>query len=173
LRVEVRPGELTTTSGYSAPRSEVYGPLEPFNVDRWYEWSLLIPEGFTFATDATWLSLTQWKGQRGGPPPIALEVKQNWLRLGGARANAGLVTKQNLGRLTPGVWTRLQVGIRHATDGWVQVFRDGIEVLPRTPLATVDVIGGQPDPVYVKQGIYRDDRWTCPHTIYYGPLTIR
>lgn len=189
LRAELRPGEVfVETSGYRAPRAEVYArhavpgstppaqwPDPPGSV-RWYDWALLIPAGFVFTPDADpWFVATQFKGHLGGGPPVNIEIKRQNLRLGGTRTNAGLIPGDgNLGAIRPGSWTRLTVGIRYATDqsGWVQVYRDGLEVLPRTPVATLDVVNGQPDPCYLKQGIYRDDAWTVPHTLYYGPVTV-
>jgi hypothetical protein len=187
LRVEVRPGELTDTGGYRAARSEVYArhavpgstPSErwpdPPGSTRWYEWSLLVPTGHVFATDARWLTVIQFKGYRGGSPPLAIEIKRKNLRLGGARTNAGVIPNDgNLGPIKPGSWTRLRVGIGYATDqsGWVEVWRDGKPVLQQTNVATLDLINGQPDPCYLKQGIYRDSRWDVPHVIYFGPVTI-
>lgn len=186
LRVDLRPGDAYDTGGYVAARCEVYGRIptpttipasdwpDPVGSVRWYGWSLFVPVGFPFATDASWLVCTQWKGLHGGSPPIAVEIKRNALRLGGARTNAGLIPGDGaLGPITPGTWTRLAVGLRLSAgaDGWVQAFRDGHEVLPRTAVATMDLIGGQPDPVYVKQGIYRQNP-TLDQTLYFGPLLI-
>jgi hypothetical protein len=56
--------------------------------------------------------------------------------------------------------------------GWIQVFRDGRLQVARTPLATMDVVGDQPDPVYLKQGIYRTSLWTVTHVLYFGPISV-
>jgi hypothetical protein len=107
---------------------------------------------------------------------VALEVKRDSLRLGGARANSGLIPADGIiGPLARGSWTRLEVGIALSPDpdsGWVEVWRDGELALPRTHVATMDLIGGRPDPIYLKQGIYRDSRWTTTHVLYFGPVKI-
>jgi hypothetical protein len=187
MRVELRPADRTDTSGYLAPRAEVFGraatPMsqsadrwpDPVNAIRWYAFSLYVPSDFTFATDAKWLTLTQWKGLRGGSPPIALEVKRGNLRLGGARANAGLLPVTDLGPIIKGRWTRLVVGMRLsniATQGWVTAYRDGTLRVPQTSVATMDTINNLPDPVYLKQGIYRDDTWTVTHVLDFGPVKV-
>ncbi|NHC13446.1 heparin lyase I family protein [Motilibacter deserti] len=203
LRVELRPfesapgkvdGDVTNTGGHIANRSEVFGRVptgslggtpasewpDPVGAERWYAFNLFVPSDFQTATDTTWLTLMQWKGLYGGSPPVALEVKRGNLRLGGARTNQGLVPNDgNLGPLAKGTWTRLVVGMRLSSDakrGWVQVYRDGKQALPRVALATMDnykgVGDGAVDPIYVKQGIYRDLKWNTTHVLYFGPLAV-
>ena len=189
LRFEVQPGDLYNSSGQLAPRAEVMGRTpasfsgtpagqwpDPPGAVRWYGFRLFVPADFITAIDTTWLTFTQWKGYRGGSPPIALEIKRDGLRLGGARTNAGLIPRDgNLGKIRRGTWTRLVVGLHLSpspSEGWVEVWRDGELRLPRTAVATMDLIDGQPDPVYLKQGIYRDTRWTCTHVLYFSPVTI-
>ena len=123
LRFELRPGDTFESSGYQASRVEVYGrhaasnaaPPEqwpdPVGSVRWYSFQLFVPADFVTATDTRWLTFMQWKGQQGGSPPIALEIKRDGLRLGGTRTNAGLIPDGGaLGALTKGAWTHLVVG---------------------------------------------------------------
>ena len=146
------------------------------NSTRWYHISVLFPEGFQTATDTKWFTFTQWKGERGGSPPIALEVKRDRLRLGGTRTNAGLVPGGgDLGPLRPGRWTDITVGMRLSPDpqsGWVEVWLDDQVALPRTAVATMDLVGGTVDPIYLKQGIYRDSQWQCTHVLYLADARI-
>ena len=188
LRYELRAGDVYTSSGYAANRAEVYGRIatpaatpaaqwvDPVGSERWYTFALYIPSDFLTTSDTKWLTFTQWKGLRGGSPPIALEIKRDHLRLGGARSNAGLIPGNgDLGPLSIGAWTTLTVGMSLSTDdesGWVEVWRDGALALPRVSVATMDVIGGQPDPIYLKQGIYRDSSWTCTHVMFMGPVQV-
>lgn len=188
-----RDGDVTITSGYAANRAEVYGRYpanaattpaaawpDPVGSVRWYTFAFMVPVGFTFATDTKWTDITQWKGFQGGTPPVAIEIKRDALRLGGARTNAGLVPGDGyLGKLIPGQWTSLTVGLSFSTDptlGWVDVFRDGVELLPRTALATMDTVttptGIQPDPTYLKQGIYRATNWKTDAVMYFGPISV-
>jgi hypothetical protein len=188
LRFELRPGELYTGDGHATSRAEVYGRIpsdrttpasgwqDPPGSERWYDFRVFFPSSFPVATDTRWLTFTQWKGLRGGVPPISLEVKRSGLRVGGSRTNAGkLPSSGAIGPLTPGRWTRLTVGIRWSTTaatGWVQVYRDGALAMPKTHVATMDVVGGTADPVYTKQGLYRSSVWTSTHKLYFAPLTV-
>nr|WP_231134371.1 heparin lyase I family protein [Motilibacter deserti] len=204
MRVELRPyestagrqdGDVTDTGGYLANRAEVYGrtPLtpmsttpaeqwpDPVGAERWYTFSLYVPADFQAATDATWLTLTQWKGFRGSSPPLALEIKRNNLRLGGARTNSLKIPNDgNLGAIARGSWTELTVGMRLSTDpmvGWVEVRRDGKPALARTNVATMDTYTAadgsvRPDPLYLKQGIYRANTWPVTHVLYFGPVVV-
>jgi hypothetical protein len=203
MRVELKPyestsgardGDVTVTSGYAANRAEVYGRYpdtpatgtpasdwpDPVGSERWYSFALLVPVGFQFATDSNWIVLTQWKGLRGGSPPVALEIKRGALRLDGTRTSGRLVPNNgNLGKIVPGRWTRLTVGLKLSPDpaqGWVNVYRDGVEVVPRTTLATMDTTktaaGPVPDPIYLKQGIYRARSWKTDATLYFGPMVV-
>ena len=189
MRSEVRPGEtFTGGDGHTAPRSEVYGRIptnralpasawaDPPGSERWYDFNVFIPTGFPVATDTRWFTFTQWKGLNGGSPPVALEIKRSNIRLGGTRTNAGLVPGDGaLGPIAFGQWTRLTVGIKFSTDatqGWVQVYRNGVAAMPRTPLATMDVVNGNADPTYLKQGIYRSAAWTSTQALYFSPMQV-
>ena len=185
MRVELRAGDLTNTGGHIAPRAEVYGrwmkssvPAEgypdPAGSVRWYAFSLYVPADFPTATDTTWLTLTQWKGQFGGSPPVALEIKRGDLRVGGARGYS--LPTANLGPLNKGGWTRVVVGMKLSPDpdiGWIEVYRDGEQKVVRTPLATMDRLqDGSPDPVYLKQGLYRSSRWNVTQVLYFSSLGV-
>lgn len=186
MRAELRPGEVTNTGGYIAPRAEVYGRLmkptsspatlwpDPVNSVRWYAFEVFVPADFTTATDTKWIDITQWKGQYGGSPPIAVEIKRASLRIGG-KVGALLPNLGDLGPLCKGCWTQLVVGIRHSPDptaGWVEVYRDGVQKVARTPLATMDYYGSEPDPTYLKQGIYRTAAWGVTHVLYFSPIKL-
>jgi hypothetical protein len=144
--------------------------------ERWYSFSVFVPDTFPVASDTRWLDFTQWKGYAGGTPPLALEIKRSNFRLGGARANSGLIPNDGqLGSIAFGVWTRFTVGIHFSTsadDGWVEVYKNGAVKLPRTSVATMDTFDGGPDPVYLKQGIYRSSAWTVRQALYFSPMTI-
>lgn len=203
MRVELEPyesrpgardGDVTVTSGYAANRAEVFGRYpdtpatstppadwpDPVGSVRWYSFALLVPVGFQFATDSNWIVITQWKGLRGGSPPVSLEIKRGALRLGGTRTNSRVIPNDgNLGRIVPGTWTQLTVGLKLSTDlaqGWVEVWRDGENISPRTAMATMDTMqtssGPQPDPLYLKQGIYRARSWKTDATLYFGPMAV-
>lgn len=191
IRFELRPfepaggapgGDVTTTGSQQANRAEVWGrsPLsqastptpdwpDPPGSTRWFSFPLYVPEDFQFAEDDKWLTLTQWKGYRGGSPPVALELRRKDLYLktesGGSR----------LGRLVPGEWTHLTIGIRFSLSeqqGWVEVVRDGRTVLPRRSAVTAQEVRGEVTPSYLKQGIYRTTRWQTTHVAWFGDTVV-
>jgi len=183
MRVELRDGETVTTSGYTAHRAEVYGrnpagtwsgtPAskwpDPPGSTRWYDFSVYVPADFVLATDQRWLDFTQWKGYRGGSPPIALELHRSEFRLGGSNI------ARSLGTVKRGGWTRFTVGLHFATTGkrgWVTVYRDGDLKLPRTSVATLDTVNGRPDPIYLKQGIYRSAAWHTTQVLCFSPTRV-
>jgi hypothetical protein len=181
LRVELRRGDVQESGGLKTNRAEVYDrhaepgsstpPAEwpdPVGSVRWYNFAVFIPTDFATADDDKWLDLTQWKGYRGGSPPLALEIKRSQLRLGGTEGS------DSLGRIDKGEWTRLTFGVHWSPDqdGWVEVWRDGKRVVERTAGPTMDTVDGEPDPIYLKQGIYRSKAWDDTHVVYFGPLTI-
>jgi hypothetical protein len=188
MRAELRSGDLTNTGGYVAPRAEVFGRYptkmalstaptlwpDPVNSIRWYAFDLYVPSDFPTATDTKWLTLTQWKGLVGGSPPVALEIKRSNLRVGGTRGGL-LPLGGDLGPLSKGRWTRLVVGMKLSPDpaqGWIEVYRDGVQKYARTSLSTMDLINGQPDPIYLKQGIYRTTAWTVTQVLYFSPVKV-
>jgi hypothetical protein len=185
MRVEIRHGDVTDTGGYLANRSEVLARRttrgtaperwpDPVGSVRWYAIDLYLPKGFCTSPSASnWLVLTQWKGLNGGSPPMALEIKRGNLMLGGKHIH------RPLGPLNTDRWTRLIVGMRLSPErgkGWVQVSRDGRRVVPRTSVATMDAYTKDgvksPDPIYLKQGLYRSAAWKCTQVAYFGPTVI-
>jgi len=152
---------------------------DPVGSERWFRISVYFPADFQTANDATWFTLTQWKGYKGGGPPLALEVKRGNLRFGGDRANRHLIPSDgNIGRIPEGGWTDIVVGMRlstSASDGWVEVHRDGAVKIARMPLATMDLYRNAPDPIYFKQGIYRSTAWDAvgaTHILHFGATRI-
>lgn len=201
MRVELRPysatnpgsstpadGDVQNSSGYLANRAEMYarhavpgstppdGWPDPPGSVRWIGFSLLIPADFEFTPEGTnyWLTLTQFKGFRGGSPPIAIEIKRRTVIIGGKHGH--LVGSGGfLGNATPGVWCRVVVGIRYSPDpatGWVEGYFNDTNVATRTNVATMDVINNAPDPLYIKQGIYRTGEWATTNVLYFGPLKM-
>ncbi len=178
MRVELRDRDFVSEGN----RAEVYGrnpspwsstpPArwpDPAGSVRWYEFSVYLPLGWRTTTDTRWLTLTQWKGYRGGGPPVAIEVKRDRLNLGGKRI------RRDIGPLPIGHWTKLLVGMRLSPNprrGWIRIYRDGQPVLPLTRLATMDKYSGVVDPIYLKQGIYRSSAWDGRHVAYFGPTRV-
>lgn len=190
----IQSGDTFTVSGgdvndsganYATSRAEVYGRFANSSSDaaalwpdavgseRWYSWNIFIPADYiTYENVNQWETLMQFKGQYGGSPPIALDVYHSTYRLGGTR---GLYT--GLGAMNKGQWDKFIIGMKLSPDpavGWIEVWRNGVQVMARRAQATMDYKsdGVTPDPVYVKQGIYRDSVWTDTHIVYYSPLIV-
>ncbi len=186
MRVELRDfanGSGDVNKSGTTNRAEVYGRYpttpasstaanmwpDPEGSTRWYSFSVFVPADFVTTDTADWFTLTQWKGYQGGSPPQALEIKRNNFRLGGKRS------ARDLGSINKGQWTYFVFGYHwspNATDGWVQVFKNGVEVVPRESRSTMDQYNGKTDPVYLQQGIYRSSFWTNTHVLYFGPTKV-
>jgi hypothetical protein len=59
-----------------------------------------------------------------------------------------------------------------AATGWIEALRDGVQKVPRTAVATMDAYGSDADPIYLKQGLYRDVAWSVTHVVYFGPVLV-
>ena len=190
LRVELRrfessegkqDGDVVVTGGYAANRAEVYDRIarretpaaqwpDPVGSTRWYGFDLYVPADFVEDdTGVVWFSMLQWKGLDTGQPPIALEIKRDHLDMGGASG------RHALGPLKKGQWERVVIGIHFdpGAAGWVEVYRDGVQVLARTSRPTMNLRDdGSVDPAYLKLGIYRSPKWQVTHVLHFGPLSI-
>jgi hypothetical protein len=185
MRVELRQGDVTNTGGYLSSRAEVYGrqPLraasapaatwpDPVGSIRWYSFDLYVPADFVPATDTKWLVLTQWKGFRGGSPPVDIEVRRSSLRLAGTNIP---LTVGDLGPISPGQWTHLVVGMKLSPDplvGWIEAYRDKVVKVPHLPVATMNEDSSGVDPIYLKQGIYRTSAWATTQVFWFGPMEV-
>jgi hypothetical protein len=122
---------------------------------------------------STWQSVMQFKtgGGQDGAPPVSLDVNahgQSGLDIASARIG-GTESVHELGAAPDGTWTRLLVGIHVNTDpnkAWVEVWRDGKQVLAREPWRTVNypsygstvggtMFSGGSGVGYFKFGVYR------------------
>lgn len=179
-------GDVNDSGGsYATSRSEVYGRFANFSTDdpttwpdsagseRWYSWSIYLTPDYPTHEDVNlWESIMQIKGQFGGSPPLALELYHSTYRLGGTK---GLYT--GLGGVRKGQWDTFAFGIKLSPNpavGWIEVWRNGIQVMARRTQATMDYKsdGVTPDPIYIKQGVYRDTAWAETHIAYYSPLIV-
>lgn len=149
---------------------------DPAGSIRWYSYNLLVPTGFNFSTEGTdWLIITQLKGYHGGNPPISISINRNQLRLDGSIVNEiGSPVPDTRVDITPGVWMKVVLGVKLSTtnDGWVEFWVNDKNVIPRTVTRTMDLHEGLPDPIYLKQGIYRYLGFNQNHTLYFGPTKI-
>ncbi len=130
---------------------------------------------FPLTTDTKWLVLTQWKGLHGGQPPVSINVRKNEYQLDGSRIIATTKGRRSLGTVSFNRWVRFVIGVRWISNentGSVAVWRDGKLVASATSLRTMDRWNNAPDPIYLKQGVYRSSDWTQTHVAYFGPTLI-
>lgn len=164
-------------SRYATPWTTPYNQWpDPAGSIRWYSYSLLIPTEFNFTTDVSqWLIVTQLKGYNGGSPPISIGINKSQLRLSGTIVDGqGAVVPDTRVNITKGTWMRIILGVKLSTsnDGWVEWWVNNVNVLPRTSTKTMDIHNGNPDPIYLKQGIYRALTFKQDHILYFGSTKI-
>lgn len=138
---------------------------EPFNEERWYSFSLFLPEQSEFSTENE--VVAQWHssrdrifGEKGGRgPPLALRIRDgNWritygsdsdfLSEPGAKAIWPLWEK----KVETGVWVDWLFKVRwsYADDGYIEIWKDGEQIVKYNgPNAYNDLRG-----VYLKLGSY-------------------
>ena len=180
MRAEVRPGDEVEDGG---SRAEVfarrgdpsnYGPSggwpDPEFSERWYGWQTYIPAGFPSWSDKFQLFVQWQRADHRGRAPLALNL------------NAGRVElRTRTGRLwyAPiryGVWDSWQVRIKYARSallGFVEVWRNGRQVLPRTAVSTMGSTPlGLPVPTYLKMGLYRNREIDVATALYHDEMRI-
>lgn len=110
-----------------------------------------------------WTILMQWHAGDGSPP-VCLEL-DNRDRL--VLRNNVLNWALPVAAADKGVWHRYDIGtlFRNDSSGWVHVFRDGVEALPRTSRRTMSTGGG-----YGKIGVYTSGSVTS--TTYVGRFVV-
>jgi hypothetical protein len=194
MRVDLLPGDVQTvqTNGNVRHASEVYGlyttsgshtPAEnwPLGVEReaWFHFSFGLDPSFVASTYSTdWMDFMQLKGQWGGSPPLALEAKLNRLQIG-----SSVGPRIDIGTLPIGHWTDLIIGVYLSDDpakGWIHIERDGQVLVTKQIHATMGQdksINGTaanpvPDPVYLKQGIYRTGEHQIEAIAWFGPTKV-
>ncbi len=171
---DVQGGQYNRAEVYARHASPASTPAanwpDPVGSIRWYGFSIYFPSDFAGFSYPAWLAFTQLKGYAGGSPPIDLEV-------GSGGAQLQLVSNPfgrriNTGAIKLGQWERLVLGVKLATDstGWVELYRGGALAASWNG-PTMEIINGQPDPIYLKQGLYRGNQ-TVTHVIYFGPTKI-
>ncbi|MBO9534982.1 MAG: polysaccharide lyase [Solirubrobacteraceae bacterium] len=198
LRAELQQGDVTNTGGLKRPRAEVLHTADKGNPGdlRYYAFSLRLGP-FPMSTNGKlWTIVTQWKGENGGEPPMAIQVyngrlklvrvmgsvqkykcasnpKDTCTKLAGATRN-----EWDLGKAPVNKWTRFVFQIRwsQGPDGRLCVRRDGHTIKCIKRLRTLQVYTpdgpGAADPVFLKQGLYRSDDWTVQQVAYFGPMVI-
>lgn len=176
MRVELRQGDDYNGTN----RAEVYDefPATPASGTGWPGWPLAANGGehwvrfSVYIEQATfdsskWRDILQFKGYRGGSPPIAEAIDGGRFKIVGRR-------NVFLGPATPGVWHDFVIHIKLAADagGLLEVWQDGVNYMPLWTGQTMDLVNGAPDPVYLKQGDYRTASWPDTDVFWFGPTRV-
>lgn len=192
MRVELRPYDDPTTAELAdgdvnpnaggTSRAEVYGtfpstpasgtpwsgwPLATNGGEHWISTSVYLPPDWAFSS-TQWLDLMQLKGYKGGSPLLAFAIDGYRFKLAGTR-------NVFLSPATRGVWHDIQIHARFTPDtalSGIEIWIDGVQVLPWTSAKTMEYVSGVLDPIYLKQGIYRTKSWTATHVAWFGPTIV-
>jgi hypothetical protein len=170
LRSAVRPSRVPLKS----QRAEAVARVTLHRGDTvWLGMDLWMAGGL--GRSSTWQSILQIKtgGAADGSPAVSIEANaygHDGLTIGGAHL-AGSEPLHDIGPVPGSRWTRLVVGLHVSTSprhAWVEVWRDGRQVLPREPWRAINqygrrVVGGTMFPGgdrrnYLKLGLYRGAR---------------
>jgi len=150
-RFIVRDGDIPDFGG--GERAEVSendaGALTREGDERWYEWSMRLPQGFRRPTGG-WFIVMQWHGGSGSPP-LAIDLSQGTVDVGGDGVDA---PRRTIGPVRRGEWVDyvLHVKFSRGNAGFVEAWENGTRTVPRTNRPTMS--SGEN---YLKQGIYRDE----------------
>lgn len=172
VRVEVRQGDDPIDS--VGNRNEVsLDSAESEGQERWYSWSTMAAPDFPDTDE--WQVLSQWHSDADGPPPVALYAQGDRLVLQVNRHDAPgepLSTEFPWsGPLLRGRWRDIVFRVRWSGDdarGLLQLWVDGVEVLPETRIRTMYPGYGN----YFKQGYYRNEAITEPGVVYHDGLVV-
>ncbi|XXF77956.1 polysaccharide lyase [Myxococcaceae bacterium GXIMD 01537] len=171
MRAQVEQGDKPIQA--SGNRNELvyiggeFQPQQAEGAEFFYAWSTLFNEDFPSAN--TWQVFTQWHHTGlTGSPPVELYVigEQMRMRVGGSSAK-DLWTAP----LQRGAWNDFIVHVKWSADpnvGFVELYHNGQQVVPRTPMATLYKGQG----VYLKQGLYRNSTIGQPGVVYHDGFTI-
>lgn len=167
-RFRVGPGDVPGRSGERAELVLSQALTAGYEgVEAWYAWSTFFPPSFNPVPNSTWNIFTQWHETNpdGCRPNLALHVNTKQpvprirlqVRGGGLDVSTCAPGGERSWDTVPleyGRWYDFVAHVRWSSElrsGFVQLWIDGKEVVPKTPAATLYVGQG----VYLKQGFYR------------------
>lgn len=155
-------------------RSEIepdIGRIQPGD-ELYFGFSTLLGEGFP--TEDDWQTITQWKNEGDGSPPLELGVGGGKYRLSGGfgHPDGPDPFREPLGPAATGQWVDWVFHIKFSPDpdiGYVEVWQSDKLALPRFQPASGTMY---PNPdgeamSYLKTGYYRDGDISVPGTIYF------
>jgi len=183
-RFSVGPGDVPGTSGERAELSldnAVTGATD--GQERWYSWSTYFPRDFAPVPDSTWNIFTQFHetAPDGCHPNVAFQVNTKGatpmirINVRGGRRDAATCepASQRAWDAVPlrlGQWSDFVFHVlwsASGTRGFVELWIDGAQVVPKTRLATLYPGQG----AYLKQGFYRAPTQTIS-TVYHDAMRV-
>lgn len=133
--------------------------------ERYYRWETLFPADFK--PERTWQLFTQWHHYGCcGSPPLAFYVNGEEVRLGLASGEVLWSAP-----LEQGAWQAFVFHVRWSSNpaqGYVELWHDGRNVLPRRHAATL--LPG--DGAYLKQGLYRSTTVRHDQVVFHRGMVI-
>ena len=145
--------------------------------DLWFSFSTLLGQGFP--VDAEWQTITQWRQDPDGSPPLELSVQDGQYSLSGGYGHPvePMAFAKSLGPAVPDTWEDWLIHITFSPDpavGYVDVWQngrllvDGFHPQSGTMYPTTE---GEPD-VYLKVGYYRNAAIRASGTVYYADWKV-
>lgn len=176
IRMEVRPNDAPLSMDRKNGRDRlelVSSRRETHGTEARYRWSVNVEQ----MAAEKWNLITQFhqKGGLGGGPNMSLSVKRdkdNRQRLhftskGGTVAQPE-IKGWDLAPLEKGKWYDFELRVRWAHDhtGYVQLFMNGQEVIPKTFKPTIY----EGNSVHLQQGLYRGHHQETTSVLYQTPM---
>jgi polysaccharide lyase-like protein len=168
VRVEAQPGDYSSLNdqarGTRTHAELLTHTVWPLGGTRWLGFSVYFPKGFDFqdSSGGGFFIATQWHAVPPGAASNQFRVNaatghlEFWNKTSGVRADLGLVEGSGDGR-----WIDVAVGLKcsQSGDGSVEVWANGVKIVSRTGISTLDPTLALYDTGscwQVRQGIYRN-----------------
>lgn len=163
-RFTVSPGDVPNFGG--GERSEVASHLIEARTregdERWYQFAVKFGEGFR-PPRSEWCIWMQWHPGHSSPPFVLNVLQGGQVSLFDMWQDPEIIAPT----VDAGTWHDYVVRARfsnNADNGWVEVWRDGELVVPRTNHQTMNSASN-----YLKLGLYRDDESHTQVIYHTGP----
>jgi hypothetical protein len=175
VRIEVRQGDVWQGSpGNRAELVKWTGETE--GDEAWYQWSTMFAPDFPHES-TQWQIWTQWHTDRGGTQPmLKFWASNDTIGMSTTPADATghplTTTTHWTAPIDRGQWHAIRLHVRWSSSkdrGFVELWHDGVQVVPPTPAATLLPDGS---PNYLKQGLYRSASIGPTAVLYHDAMTM-
>lgn len=178
-RFEARDGDYSEWGG---ERNEVKQTEEdkqyPPGSERYFGYSVRIGDDYPHDNQGVtndWTALSEWKTLEthgSGPAALNMQTADNHLTLKHAASPSYFIWKSPLQRYQ---WNWFVVRIKFHPDpnvGFVEMWKDGARVLPKTYASTLEPMNGYADPAYSKIGYYRNKEISGKGVVWIDDYTV-